>query len=71
MGCRHNAVPVKDAFSWTTMRGLAATSRLEERPCGAEIPLDEAGEALFMRGDGRLVFRSGIVLFVEPEHRPR
>ena len=57
---------MKTAFSWPALRDLAVTAHLQDRRCGAEIPLDEAGEALFMRDDGRLVFRSGNVLFVEP-----
>ena len=47
------------------MRDLAAAAHLQDRAWGTEVTF-EADEALFVRDDGRLVFRSGPVLFVEP-----
>ncbi len=62
---------MKDAFSWPALRDRASVAHLTDRPPGAEIPMDETYEALFLREDGRLVFRSGPVLFVEPQDGPR
>ena len=56
---------MKEPFSWPAMRDLAASAHLQEHPW-TEVPF-EADEALFARDDGRLVFRSGPVLFVEPK----
>lgn len=60
---------MKGAFSWPAMRDLATTAHLQDRPWGTEVRF-EADEALFVRDDGRLVFRSGPVLFVEPPGGP-
>ena len=57
---------MKDPFSWPAMRDLAASAQLQDRPLGTEVTF-EVDEALFVRDDGRLVFRSGHVLFVEPK----
>ena len=60
---------MKDPFSWPAMRDLAAAAHLQDRAWGTEVTF-EADEALFVRDDGRLVFRSGPVLFVEPGGGP-